>query len=76
MDLRNILDGFASGALTLDEVEKQVSIHAIEKLGEIAKIDVGREVRKGMPEIIFAERKEYGDVIRIASAAVKKTGRP
>ena len=68
------MDGFASGTLTLDEVEKQVSIHAIEKLGEIAKIDVGREVRKGMPEIIFAERKEYGDVIRIASAAVKKNG--
>ena len=74
MDLRAILDGFASGALSLDEAEKRASIHAIEKLGEIAKIDVGREVRRGLPEIIFAERKEYGDVIRITAAAVKRNG--
>ncbi|HEV8386356.1 MAG TPA: nickel pincer cofactor biosynthesis protein LarB [Nitrososphaera sp.] len=74
MDLRSILDAFATGALSLDEAEKQVSIHAIEKLGEIAKIDVGRQVRKGIPEIIFAEGKEYEDIIRIATAAVKRNG--
>ena len=74
MDLRGILDGFASGALSLEEAEKQASIHAIEKLGEIAKIDVGREVRRGLPEIIFAERKEYSDIIRITAAAVKRNG--
>lgn len=74
MDLRSLLDGFANGALTIDDVEKKISIHAIERLGEIAKIDVGREVRKGMPEIIFAENKEYHDVIRIASAAVRRNG--
>ena len=74
MDLRSILDAFATGALSLDEAEKQVSIHAIEKLGEIAKIDVGRQVRKGIPEIIFAEKKEYEDIIRIATAAVKRNG--
>lgn len=74
MDLRSILHQFANGSLSLDEVEKMVSIHAIEKLGEIAKIDVAREIRKGMPEIIFAESKEYRDVIRIATAAAKKNG--
>lgn len=74
MDLRSMLDGFANGALTLDDVEKKISIHAIERLGEIAKIDVGREVRKGVPEIIFAENKEYRDVLRIASAAVRRNG--
>ncbi|MGI0037216.1 MAG: nickel pincer cofactor biosynthesis protein LarB [Nitrososphaera sp.] len=74
MDLRSILDAFASGALSLDDAEKQVSIHAIEKLGEIAKIDVGRELRKGIPEIIFAEGKEYKDIIRIAAAGAKRNG--
>lgn len=74
MDLRRILDGFANGALSMDEVEKQVSIHSIEKIGEMAKLDVGREVRRGVPEIIFAERKEYRDVIRISSAAVRRNG--
>lgn len=74
MDLLSILDAFASGAISLDEAEKQVSILGIEKLGEIAKIDVGREMRKGIPEIIFGESKEYNDVIRIATAAVKRNG--
>ena len=58
----------------MDDVEKQVSIHAIEKLGEIAKIDVGRELRRGIPEIIFAEGKEYKDVIRIALAGARRNG--
>ncbi|MCI0559983.1 MAG: nickel pincer cofactor biosynthesis protein LarB [Nitrososphaera sp.] len=74
MDLRNLLDNFASGSLSLDEVEKQISIHAIEKLGEIAKLDVGREVRKGMPEIIFAQGKEFKDIVTIAMASVSRNG--
>lgn len=74
MDLRNILNDFTSGSLSLNEAEKQLSIHAIEKLGDIAKLDVGREVRRGVPEIIFAESKEYRDLKRIAVAAIGRNG--
>src|ERR687887_449283 len=75
MDLHTILDKFASGSLSLSEVERQISIHAIEKVGDIAKLDVGREIRRGgMPEIIFAESKEYKDIIRIALAIVRRNG--
>src|SRR3989442_7310449 len=74
MDLHSILDRFANGSLSLSDVEKEISIHAIEKIGDIAKLDVGREMRKGMPEIIFAENKEYKDVIKIALAAIRRNG--
>jgi pyridinium-3,5-biscarboxylic acid mononucleotide synthase len=75
MDLHTILDKFASGSLSLSEVERQISIHAIEKIGDIAKLDVGREIRRGgIPEIIFAESKEYKDIIRIALAIVRRNG--
>jgi hypothetical protein len=74
MDLHTILDRFANGSLSLSDVEKEISIHAIEKIGDIAKLDIHREMRKGMPEIIFAENKEYKDVIRIALAAIKRNG--
>lgn len=74
MDLHTILDRFANGSLSLSDVEKEISIHAIEKIGDIAKLDVGREMRRGMPEIIFAENKEYKDVIRIALAAIRRNG--
>lgn len=75
MDLRTILDRFARGALSYDEVQKEIAIHAVEHVGDnIAKLDVGREARKGLPEIVFAERKEYADIIRIAQAAVRRNG--
>ena len=73
MDLHTILDEFANGSLSLSEVKKEISIHAIEKIGDIAKLDVGREMRRGgMPEIIFSESKEYRDIIKIASAIVRR----
>ena len=73
MDLHTILDEFANGSLSLSEVKKEISIHAIEKIGDIAKLDVGREMRRGgMPEIIFSESKECRDIIKIASAIVRR----
>jgi NCAIR mutase (PurE)-related protein len=74
MDLHTILDRFANGSLNLSDVEKEISIHAIEKISDIAKLDIHREIRKGMPEIIFAENKEYRDIIRIALAAIRRNG--
>jgi pyridinium-3,5-biscarboxylic acid mononucleotide synthase len=75
MDLHTILDEFANGSLSLSEVKKEISIHAIEKIDDIAKLDVGREIRRGgIPEIIFSESKEYKDIIRVAAAAVRRNG--
>jgi pyridinium-3,5-biscarboxylic acid mononucleotide synthase len=75
MDLHTILDEFASGSLSLSEVQREISIHAIEKIEDIAQLDVGREIRRGgMPEIIFSESKEYKDIIRIAPAIVRRNG--
>lgn len=68
------MEKFASGSLTLSEVEKQIALHAVEKIGDMAKLDVGREIRKGLPEIVFAENKEHDDIIKIALAAVKRNG--
>jgi len=74
MDLHTILDRFANGSLSLADVEKEISIHAIERIDDIAKVDIGREIRKGMPEIIFAENKEYKDIIRITLATIRRNG--
>ena len=45
MDLHTILDEFANGSLSLSEVKKEISIHAVEKIDDIAKLDVGREIK-------------------------------
>ena len=48
---------------------------AIKRLGHIARLDIGREIRKGIPEVILAEGKEISDVADIAQAMVQRTGR-
>jgi hypothetical protein len=60
--------------MSFEEAQKAIAIHSIEHVGEMAKLDVGRENRKGMPEIVFAEHKEYADTLRIALAALGRNG--
>ena len=55
--------------------KKRSNMLAIKKLSNFAKLDVGRELRKGLPEVILAEGKDPTDVSKIAQAMVQKTGR-
>lgn len=48
---------------------------ALKELSNIARLDVGREIRKGLPEVVLAEGKEPVDVARIAGLMVDRTGR-
>ncbi len=59
---------------SLSALERRDKLLAIENVANIAKIDVGRLARKGIPEVIFAEGKEPQDVGRIAERMVKRTG--
>ncbi|MEM3703884.1 MAG: nickel pincer cofactor biosynthesis protein LarB [Candidatus Bathyarchaeia archaeon] len=73
--LREVLEKLANGQISIDEAEKLLRISAIEEVGKLAKIDVFREFRKGIPEIIFAEGKRAEDVAEIALKMLKKSGR-
>jgi NCAIR mutase (PurE)-related protein len=53
----------------------QRSLLAIKRVARIAHLDVGREIRKGLPEIILAEGKAPQEVAEIVEAMVKSTGR-
>ena len=48
---------------------------ALEEVAQLATLDIGRERRKGIPEIILADGKEPMDVARIADAMVRRSGR-
>jgi pyridinium-3,5-biscarboxylic acid mononucleotide synthase len=48
---------------------------AIASLSRLARLDVGREKRKGLPEVILAEGKLGRDVATISQAMVERTGR-
>ena len=59
----------------LKGLRNQRSLLAIKRVAGIAHLDVGREIRKGLPEIILAEGKAPEEVAEIVEAMVKKTGR-
>ena len=72
MDLKTILEKFAKGELALEDVHKQISIHSIEHVGNnLAKLDIGRDFRKGVPEVVLGEGKCSRDIVRIVTVRSK-----
>jgi hypothetical protein len=72
MNISDILVSVKSGKLSVNEAKKQLSLYSIEEIENFAKIDLGREIRKGIPEVIFAERKEKLEVKKIIKNVLKK----
>jgi len=52
--------------------EKLLSLYSIEKIGNIAQIDTERKNRKGIPDIILAERKQLLDLKKIIKKTLSK----
>lgn len=55
--------------------QKKSRMLAIQDVADLAKLDIGRVIRKGIPEIILAEGKKPQHVASIAAAMVKRSGR-
>ena len=73
--LREVLERLTKGEISIDEAEKLLRVTAITEVGEIARLDVNREMRKGIPEIILAEGKRAEDLADITLEMLKKRGR-
>ncbi len=61
MELQEILNSLKTNKISVAYAEKLLSLHSIEKIENMAKIDTGRKNRKGIPEVIFAEKKQYSE---------------
>ena len=72
MAARGELERFDAGFKGL---RSQRGVLAIKRVAHIAQLDVGRESRKGLPEVILAEGKDPREVAEIVEAMVKRTGR-
>jgi pyridinium-3,5-biscarboxylic acid mononucleotide synthase len=73
--LREILEKLAHGKISVDEAERALKINVIENVANIAKLDLGREIRRNTPEIIFAEGKTTKDLVEICDRMLQKNGR-
>src|SRR5712692_8692123 len=67
------LKKFQASLATVRRTKSQLL--AVRELATLARLDVGREIRKGIPEVILADGKEDRDVVKIAGAMIAQTGR-
>jgi len=73
--LREILTSFQNGSITLADAEEAVEGLRIEHLHGIARLDVDRGVRCGVPEVVLAEGKNSRHLVRIIERQVTAAGR-
>ncbi|MFX1314551.1 MAG: nickel pincer cofactor biosynthesis protein LarB [Promethearchaeota archaeon] len=64
-DIRNILKLITEKKITIEEAEKLLRANIIEEVGDIAKLDIFRKARTGIPEVIYAHKKSNQMVIDI-----------
>jgi len=73
--IREILERLVKGEISIEEAEKLLKIVTIEEIEAIAKLDVKRHVRTGVPEIILAEGKDPEDLAKIVMKVLERNGR-
>ena len=73
METHEILKAVKAGKISINDAKKLLSIYSIEEIEGIAKIDINRRKRRGIPEIIFAETKELEDIKKIIKRTLEKS---
>ena len=69
MDLNDILKQVQAGALSIATAEKMLGAMAETNLG-FARVDLGRQRRRGLAEVIFCPGKTADQIVHIMSALV------
>ena len=72
--METILKRFARGEIGIEEACKELRQESVRRLKDFARIDVNRQYRTGIPEIIFAEGKNSAEVADIAIALATAKG--
>ncbi len=73
--LKGVLEGYASGEISLEEAELLIGGLRLDMIGSCAKIDTGRNIRCGIPEVVLAENKDLPHLISIVDKITQANGR-
>ncbi|HJJ48770.1 MAG TPA: nickel pincer cofactor biosynthesis protein LarB [Methanocorpusculum sp.] len=74
-EISDILNKVEMGELSPKDAERLILDSAVERVEDVANIDIERVARCGMPEVVLAEGKDTDSLVKIMHAFVKKTGR-
>lgn len=73
MEIHEILESLEKGKISVNNAKKLLSLYSIEKIEGIAKIDINRRKRRGIPEVVFAETKKLEEIKKIIKKTLEKT---
>lgn len=73
-DMRRVLEGLLAGEFDLSEALQKLRLFQVAQVGELARLDVNRDLRKGVPEIIYAGRKSDADLEAIVRRCLADRG--
>ncbi len=73
-DLRRLLEGLAAGEIDPDQALQKLRLFQVAQLGDFARLDTNRDLRKGVPEVIYASRKSDDDLEAIAAHCLVERG--
>lgn len=72
--MREVLRRLVAGELTEDEAIAELRRSQLEELGGRARLDLGRFLRRGIPEVVLATGKAPADAARLAVAMAEQLG--
>ncbi|RLG38125.1 MAG: nickel pincer cofactor biosynthesis protein LarB [Candidatus Alkanophagales archaeon] len=72
--MEEILRKVAAGELSIEDAVRELKLDFLQRLGDFACLDIGRELRRGVPEIIFAEGKPPALFAEICVAVAEAKG--
>ena len=72
--MRDVLRKLVAGELTEDEAVAQLRRLELDELGGRARLDLGRYLRRGIPEVVLAPGKSPSEAARLATAMARRQG--
>jgi NCAIR mutase (PurE)-related protein len=73
--LQELLDQYKNGTISIEDAAEAVNGLRLDRIGDFACMDLGREVRCGMPEVVLAEGKDPAHLAAIAIRHAQASGR-
>jgi NCAIR mutase (PurE)-related protein len=73
LEILDVLESLKGGKISVSKARKLLSLYSIEKIEGFAQIDMGRRYRKGIPEVVFAERKQLDEIKKIIQKVLAKS---
>jgi len=72
--VRNVLRRLVAGEVTEDQALAEIRSLQLKELGGRATLDLGRHLRRGLPEVVLASGKTPRDAARLVIALAKSQG--